>query len=138
MTNAERQRKWIAKNRALHNLRRRNKRKNLPVPVLAETQTIPHERQARESNTDHAVGRGESHGSDSRGGQNLLFQTKKVGEFRMLVIPPKEVEERSELPVVKPKVFFNDHGAQISEKVWNDLQEKKRKALESGYEFDPQ
>ena len=108
----------------------------LSVPVLAETQTIPHERQARESNTDHAVGRGESHGSDSRGGQNP-FETKKVGEFRMLVLPEQPKDEPV-VPVVKPKVFFNDHGAQISERVWNDLQEKKRKALESGYEFDPQ
>jgi hypothetical protein len=54
---------------------------NLPVPVLAEPerkltlQTTPKlacEGEARESNTDHMVGRDESHGSDSRGGQNTL------------------------------------------------------------------
>ena len=144
MTNAERQRKWIAKNRALHNLRRRNKRKNLPVPVLAEPDTdrvLRHEKgsEARESNkaiTPLPMSHGCDEALDSRGGQTP-FETKKVGEFRMLVIPEMPKEEPT-MPVVKPKVFFNDHGAQISEKVWNTLQEKKRKALESGYEFDPQ
>jgi hypothetical protein len=144
LTNYERVKRWREKNRALYNLRRRNARKNLPVPVLAEAVTRTSgarpetEREcplssgeARESNKPDVY----CIPSDSRGGQKLPFETKKVGEFRMLVLPE---EERPEMPVVKPKVFFNDHGAQISEKVWNQLQEKKRVAAENGYEFDPQ
>jgi hypothetical protein len=131
LTNYERVKRWREKNRVLYNLRRRNARKNLPVPVLADAVsrfvTEESRGEARESTT--AV--------DSRGGQTLPFETKKVGEFRMLVLPEEPVE-RPEMPVVKPKVFFNDHGAQISEKVWNQLQEKKRVAEEKGYEFDPQ
>ena len=144
MTNAERQRKWIAKNRALHNLRRRNARKNLggenrrTRSVVDEVERPSASVGELEVPTSHEADEWDTSVEKSAPTQKLPFETKKVGEFRMLVMPPKEVEERAEMPVVKPKVFFNDHGAQISERVWNDLQEKKRVALESGYEFDPQ
>jgi len=152
MTNAERQRKWIAKNRALHNLRRRNKRKNLPVPVLAEPQVYdkigklksgqdyPSQHcegssgEARES-TPVVRGAAEtSKASDSRGGQ-LPFETKKVGEFRMLVLPEQPKDEPV-VPVVKPQVFRNDYGAVISESAWKRLQKLKQEAKEGGYELD--
>jgi hypothetical protein len=130
---------WRAKNRVLWNLKQkeyRRRKKNLPVPVLAEPYQaglVAGLGEARESTGADAS----QTERDSRGGQTLPFETKKVGEFRMLVLP-EEPQERPVMPVVKPKVFFNDHGAVISEKVWNQLQEKKREALESGYEFDPQ
>jgi hypothetical protein len=59
------------------------------------------------------------------------FETKKVGEFRMLVLP-ETVEEEP----VKPQIFRNDNGAVISEWAWKMLQEKKRRAKEGGYEID--
>ena len=134
MSNADRQAKWLEKNRALHNLRRRNARKKLSSgeKSLGESGGI------KTLVKTEIESEFESQGPSSARDAAHLFETKKVGEFRMLVIPPKEVGDEPEMPVVKPKVFFNDHGAQISERVWNDLQEKKRVALESGYEFDPQ
>jgi len=64
--------------------------------------------------------------------KSIPFETKKVGEFRMLVIPSKEVEDEP----VKPTIFRNDYGAVISERAWNQLQEKKRRAKEGGYVLD--
>ena len=139
----EKQKRWRAKHRALYNLQQRNRRKRGDAESTVCT-GVP-ERENDRPTVPDAVGEIPTPATPS---PKLPFETKKVGEFRMLVIPPKEAEERTTMPVVassealrgggKPKVFFNDHGAQISERVWNDLQEKKREALESGYEFDPQ
>ena len=65
----------------------------------------------------------------------IPFETKKVGEFRMLVLPER-VEDEDTMPVVKPQIFRNDYGAVISERAWNQLQEKKRRAKEGGYVLD--
>jgi len=122
MTNTERQRRWLEKNRALHNLRRRNARSNL---LSADGD--------RTSKLATLAADSDSYPEPTK----LPFETKKVGEFRMLVMPETHKEEAT-MPVVKPKVFLNDHGAVISERTWNILQEKKRIAKENGYEFDPQ
>ena len=66
---------------------------------------------------------------------SVPFETKKVGEFRMLVLPEMPKEEAT-MPVVKPLIYRNDYGAVISESAWGRLQEKKRVAAENGYELD--
>ena len=123
LSNAERQKRWLAKNRALHNFRRR--KKNLSGGVVAA-------REVRDTG-DGGVGiQMQSAGS--------IPDRSKIQELRELIKQEENrvVDKEPTMPVVKPKVFFNDHGAQISERVWNDLQEKKRVANEVGYEFDPQ
>ena len=121
----EKQKRWREKHRALYNLQQRNRRKKGGDATLSPESTQLSKETSNAAPTVQPSGAAQ-------------FHTKKVGEFRMLVMPPKTVEDEPTMPVAKPKVFFNDHGAQISEKVWNVLQEKKRIALESGYEFDPQ
>jgi len=127
MTNAERQRKWIAKNRALHNLRRRNKRKNLSGnvvdPALAEKScgtsetTLPTQ-------------------------PSVPFETKKVGEFRMLVVdsgkPEAVLDHRDNLgmDVAKPVVRRSETGMVISEEQWQKREEYKRQSKERGFEPD--
>ena len=123
LTNYERVKRWREKHRALYNLQRRNARKNLDADSREGEALKPEE--------NRSVTRACSHP------ETPLFETKKVGEFRMLVLPEQPKEEAT-MPVVKPKVFLNDHGAVISERVWEQLQEKKRIAAERGYEFDPQ
>src|SRR5258705_14024206 len=57
----------------------------LPVPVLAEPQTIPHERQAREGteNCDRMDKGGSM--ADSRGGQKLTWGEKGRGGANVLL-----------------------------------------------------
>ncbi len=62
------------------------------------------------------------------------FTTKKVGEFRMIMIEPEKPLETSE--VARPLVFRNDYGSIITERQWNALQEKKEKAKKGGYVLD--
>ncbi len=62
------------------------------------------------------------------------FTTKKVGEFRMIMIEPEKAVETAE--VARPLVFRNDYGAIITERQWNALQEKKEKAKKGGYVLD--
>ena len=116
MSNAERQKRWLEKNRALHNFRRR--KKNL-------------------SGSDVTARDGGKVDSVVATPSAQPFETKKVGEFRMLVMPTERVEDEPTMPVVKPKIFTNDITGQIiSERAWNELQRRKRKAKEGGYEID--
>lgn len=144
LTNAQRQKKWREKNRALYNLRRRNARRNLPVPALAEPSCAPEScegGEVRESakRTDDgsvgsypkAVGIDEPErcsSGNSRGGQNPTIE-----KLRKLV---ESVQNEPVEAVVKPLIFRNGYGAIISENAWNRLQEKKRKAKEGGYTLD--
>jgi len=116
LTNYERQKRWRERNRVVYNLRRRNARKGLKAnPEYARA--------------SHEV---EIHGPE--------HPRTTIEELRLLVKQEesRKPEERATMPVMKPKMFFNDHGAVISEKLWNELQERKRVAREKGYEFDPQ
>ena len=125
MSGAERQRKWMEKNRAIHNLRRRNARKKLPTLGTADGPSSVEVGVARRDVDDGPM-------TDTSVAQ---FQTKKVGEFRMLVLPQK-AKERSVVPVVKPQVFRNDHGAVISEEAFMELLRRKALAEKNGYELD--
>jgi hypothetical protein len=65
----------------------------------------------------------------------VQFETKKVGEFRMLVLPEQGKEEPM-TPTTKPLIFRDDNGRVISERAWNALQKLKEKAKENEYEID--
>ena len=127
----EKQKRWRAKHRALYNLQQRNRRKRGDAESTVCT-GVP-ERENDRPTVPDAVGEIPTPATPS---PKLPFETKKVGEFRMLVMPPKEIEGEVRTPVVKPLVFRNDYGAVISERAWNQLQEKKRRAKEGGYEID--
>ena len=109
----------------------RERKKNLPVPVLAEQPEVnrrPVEagEEARESTTlpDLDITQ-----SDSRGGQNL----HTIETLRELIA--EEHEKPVEANVV-PLVYRDDYGRVISERQWKTLQERKRRANESGYVID--
>jgi Ni/Co efflux regulator RcnB len=125
MTNAERQAKWLEKNRAVFNLRRRNARKD-------QGKRVPRGDGSGESRVPNG---GAAEAGDNPPTLNP-FETKKVGEFRMLVLSPKEVENEPVVLSVKPLVFRDDNGRVISERAWNTLQKLKEKAKENEYEID--
>ncbi len=153
MTNAQRQQRWLEKNRGAFNLRRRNARKNLgsggagwkssdqgraEPKALAASPTQNHLSGDRASRIIGSVSASETDAAeeirqvDSPPAQKL-FETKKVGEFRMIVIPesPETVAPES-----KPLIFRNDYGQVISERQWKMLQGRKERAKEGGYEID--
>jgi hypothetical protein len=118
LTNAERQKRWREKNRVIYNLRRRNARNKLVsggsvVESASGSEAVTAKRQD--------------------GPPLTQFTTKKVGEFRMLVLP-----ESTELVKTdnKPLIFRDDSGRVITERAWNLLQKKKADAKEGGYEID--
>lgn len=111
MSNLERQRRWLEKNRALFNRRRREKR------VLGKGGDLHEER----SNETGVVSRG----TDEK------KSTLEV--LRELISKPVE---KAELEVVKPRIFRNDYGVVITEGQWEKLQRMKKEAKEGGYEID--
>lgn len=137
LTNYEKQKRWREKNRALYNLQQRNRRKKGGDAVCRENPqvsevsshpssaapTVPPAGAALNPEYEKATHEEELHGH---------FTTKKVGEFRMVVIPtqPSVVIEN------KPLIFKDDYGRVISERAWNMLQKKKEDAKKGGYVID--
>lgn len=65
------------------------------------------------------------------------FTTKKVGEFRMIVLP--EEKPYTEPPVseeTSPPIRRDEWGNRCSEKQYQAWQEKKKKAKEKGFVID--
>lgn len=151
-TNAQRQKRWRDKHRALFNLRRRNlRKKNLSGGVESRHAVQPSigkevnrgvhpaTDQASGVLTDEPIVRSESVGirsgtdSGSSDPPAQPFETKKVGEFRMVMLPEST---KSVVVDSKPSIFRDDYGRVITERTWNILQEKKRKAEKGGYFLD--
>ncbi len=127
-SNAERFRKWWEKNRALHNLRRRAsyaKKKSGFVKEEPKSEATvpgieipPQEKQA-------------------------LFTTKKVGEFRMVVLPEEkpitgvlestDTRSRSDIAM---GIWRNDQGGVISKFAYDKLQKLKEHAAKNNFEMD--
>ena len=133
--------RWRERNRGLVNMRQREyrrRKKDLPVPVLAEPfngdsmitlsgaspQDIGGE--ARESTEMTRPVSG-----DSRGGQSSS-RWEKLDALRKLISGPHVSEERA----TKPAIYRDDYGRVISEGQWEKLQETKRRAKEGGYSID--
>ncbi len=146
MSNAERQRRWLAKNRAAFNLRRRNARKS---SSLGEKEAAVESNRSRtEMARSEILGRESSDALSSNvdGGSNApppQFTTKKVGEFRMVVLPeekpttdaPVSTDTRSRSDIAMG-IWRNDQGGVISKFAWDKLQKLKKEAKDGGYEID--
>jgi len=122
LSNYEKQKRWREKNRALYNFQQRQRRKK-----GGDATCQPDKRETRQVGSNAAP--------TVRSAGAAGFETKKVGEFRMLVLS-ENPEERSTMPVVKPQVYRNDYGAVITEAQYNALQEKKKIAEQKGYVLD--
>ncbi len=125
LTNKERQRRWMEKNRAAFNLRRRNARR--------ENSGLG----KQESKVQTDVPRIEMPLPE------IPFKTKKVGEFRMIVLP--EEKPSTEAPVVEDGravsdvargIYRNDNGGVISKFAWEKLQRLKEHAKANNFEID--
>jgi len=129
--NYERVKRWRDKHRGLANLRQREyrKRKKGGDAKCNTTSTV-------------GVGTASSEPLDvcSKAAPTVrpsgaAFTTKKVGEFRMLVLPEQPKDEAT-MPATKPLIFRDDNGRPITERAWNALQKLKEKAEKGGYEID--
>lgn len=70
--------------------------------------------------------------------QAISVEKKDVGGFKlnMISISTETGREEPTVPVVKPKVFRDDFGNQLTEAQWDRWQEIKRKAEDAGYVKD--
>ncbi len=145
LTPYEKQKRWREKHRALYNLQQRNRRKkNLGLVIEEPTigATVP--RIEMESQENFPVTKDESSGAIAGvAPKSGTFTTKKVGKFRMVVLPeekpdtgvPVNVETRSEKDVVGG-IYRNDNGGVISKFAWEKLQKMKAHAKENNFEID--
>lgn len=121
MSNAERQRKWREKNRALFNYRRRSSRK---CDSLDARSGIP---------AKDTIGLPQSQKLNHGASTPPARSSSKVEELRALI------EEEHAKPVeagVVPLVYRDDFGRVISERQWKRLNKMKEDAKEGGYEID--
>jgi hypothetical protein len=123
MTNAERQRKWVEKNRALFNLRRRNARKNLS---------------SGSSHDDDVSG---SDGSPVVSGPTQNHppaQTSKDETLLKLRDLMKVEQEKPtvEVPAPTKVVRRSETGMIISEEEYQRRLELEERAREKGFEID--
>ncbi len=150
MSNAERQRRWLEKNRAAFNLRRRNARKKdlgLVEKEPTSQTTVPRTEMARNMGAD--TEETESRSAQAGKGEVELsrppppFTTKKVGEFRMVVLPeekpstevPESTDTRSRSDIAMG-IWRNDQGGVISKFAYDKLQRLKEHAKENNFEID--
>ncbi len=127
MSGAERQKRWLAKNRAAFNLRRRNARKgklNLGLQEAKGVVDVPGIEMPLPENPPP-------------------FETKKVGEFRMIVLPeekpitdaPESTDSRSRSDIAMG-IWRNDQGGVISKFAYDKLQKLKEHAKANNFEMD--
>ncbi len=112
LSNKERQRRWMEKNRAVFNLRRRNARKKDFVLVVEEVEV------------EAVMPRIE-----------MASKARTIEELRDVINAEsrKPPETTVEAP---PVVYRNDYGGVISKFAWEKLQRLKEKAKSGGYEMD--
>lgn len=122
LTGYERVKRWREKNRVVYNLRRRNARKGLG---LVE----------KEAKVEATVSRVEMPQPENP----PPFATKKVGEFRMLVLPEEEkpaTEDSRTVRDVVGGIYRNDSGGVISKFAYEKLQRLKEHAKANNFEID--
>jgi hypothetical protein len=134
LSNYEKQKRWREKNRALYNFQQRERRKNLSGGVENAL-----------TNSNRLI-----HGEDVGGEKEKSDGTKPTSEssvspaqtskdetlLKLRDLMRVEQEKPAVEPPAKPMVYRSDFGAVITERQWLQLQEKKRKAKEGGYEID--
>ena len=149
MSSAERQRRWLAKNRAAFNLKRRNARKGLvgkEAVVQTDVPRIEMESQATVGSSkaeEHHGTRAKHEDVGSTPTPQTPFVTKKVGGFRMIVLPEEKpstgvsvIEETRSVKDVVGGIYRNDFGGVISKSAWEKLQKAKQHAKENNFEMD--
>ncbi len=137
----EKQKRWREKNRALYNLQQRNRRKKLGSGVEGHAQSV----RDHESENQRGSNGGETGNPTPSENQAspALFTTKKVGEFRMVVLPEeKPATEVSESTDTRSRsdiamgIWRNDQGGVISKFAYDKLQKLKEHAKEKEFEID--
>lgn len=114
LSNKERQKRWLAKNRAVFNFRRRQARRKKALSGGSPSVTV-----GLPARTPSIAG--------------PPTQKSKIEELRELIAGESvKVEKEPE----KTAAYRDDFGRVISERQWKFLQDHKRKAKEVGYEID--
>jgi hypothetical protein len=109
MSNAERQRKWMEKNRALHNFRRRKK-------------NLGGSKEAGSKETPAAVALHRRDAAQTISGLRKLIER----------VPAQVVQHEA-----KPTIFRDPFtGNVITERQWKGFEKRKEKAEAGGYEID--
>ncbi len=155
LSNKERQRRWMEKNRAAFNLRRRNARKGLidvKEEAIVQTKSEGIEMAVKEILKDEdsgsmlcpACGGYEEHKEGCEGKPKTKKETLEV--LRRLIGEPQKppetledaaviVETRSASDVARG-IWRNDNGAIISKFAWDKLQRMKEHAKANNFEID--
>ena len=135
LSNYEKQKRWREKHRALYNLQQRNRRKK-GGDAECKSQTDLEDTNSSQRICSEAAPEVRSLGAAG-------FETKKVGEFRMIVLP--EEKPATEAPVVDDGrsaadvargIYRNDNGGVISKFAWEKLKKMKEHAKENNFEID--
>ncbi len=155
MSGAERQRRWLAKNRAAFNLRRRNARKGLSLvekqPVV-ETTVSRTEMSSQENpvqvaepfdraSAAHAIPEGRTVGSNPATGAtkeeilSKLREMVKVEQEKPATEVPESTDTRSRSDIAMG-IWRNDQGGVISKFAWDKLQKLKEHAKENNFHVD--
>lgn len=150
LSNYDKQKRWREKNRALYNFQQRQRRKNLSGGVesrharrgndreLLDPGCLESVAQPLSTSANRGIGKAQEQaipiGSGSSAPPAQTSKDETLEKLRGLV-KLEEEKPAVELPV-KPVVYRSDFGAVITERQWNQLQEKKKKAKEGGYEID--
>ena len=124
--NSERVKRWRDKNRALHNLRRRNARKKNSGSVIEEAKvetTVPR----IEMPLPDQISKKET--------LTMLLSLISPKEEKPYTEPPVSEETRSAKDVVGG-IYRNDFGGVISKSAWEKLQKAKQHAKENNFEMD--
>ncbi len=142
MSNTERQRKWMEKNRAAFNLRRRNARKS---KIMDEKKEVKLDEDSG-SMLCPGCGGYEAHGDECMGKPVVVTKQETLERLRKLIEEPRKPSETlEEAPVIEETrsasdvargVYRNDHGGVISKGAWDKLQKMKVHAKEKNFVID--
>ncbi len=141
LTNSERQAKWRDKHRALFNLRRRQSRNLKSIARVEER--LKQLKELRDGIEEPEVQTDVPRIEMPLPENPPPFETKKVGEFRMVVLPeekptvdaPSSTATRSRSDIAMG-IWRNDQGGVISKFAWEKLQRLKEHAKKNNFEMD--
>ncbi len=137
MSNAERQKRWLAKNRAAFNLRRRNARKKNLGLVEKESVVVSTVPRIETSNEVQPMGDW-NHIVDPNPPRKTIEELREMmakASEKPVTEVPDSVETRSAKDVVGG-IYRNDNGGVISKFAWEKLQKMKAHAKENNFEID--
>lgn len=127
MSNAERQAKWMEKNRALHNFRRRKK----PLSGGDKTGDVRWQAESKSKDPCNPY-RGETQAPPAQ----LPEITVSAGKFPKTITLSSPITSAVEASAPPPLVYRDDYNRVITKGQWEKLQGMKEKAKENNYEID--